>query len=229
VELKQVLAPLHPDGFKFVVAGAAATVLLFWVARPAGWVVLAVTLALAYFFRDPWRVTPLRRDVLVSPADGIVTSVLQAPPPPELGMGEAPVARICIFLSVFDVHVTRSPIGGRVVALRYTRGRFGNAIADEASRENERLAIRVAAAEGPEIAFVLVAGLVARRIICDLHEGQRIAAGQRIGIIRFGSRVDVYCPPPYVTMVVAGQRMIAGETVIADSRASEPVRQGSAH
>ena len=227
--LRQVLTPLHPDGFKFILATVAATILLFFVARPAGWAALVLTLALAYFFRDPWRVTPLRPGVLVSPADGIVTSVTQAAPPPELDMGEAAVTRIGIFLSLFDVHVTRAPVGGRVVALRYAKGRFSNAIADETGLENERLAIRVAPVEGPEIAFVEVAGLLARRIVCDLHEGQRIAAGQRIGIIRFGSRVDVYCPPPYVTMVVAGQRMIGGETVLADSSASEPVQQGSEH
>jgi phosphatidylserine decarboxylase len=227
--LRQVLAPLHPDGFKFVLAGAVATVLLFLVARSAGWAALVVTLAMGYFFRDPWRVTPLRRGVVVSPADGIVTSVTQAPPPPELDMGVGAVARVGIFLSLFDVHVTRTPVGGRVVALRHTRGRFRNAAEDNAGLENERLSIRVAPAEGPEIAFVEVAGLVARRIVCDLYEGQRIAAGQRIGIIRFGSRVDVYCPPPYVTVVVAGQRMIGGETVIADSTAPEPVRHGSAH
>jgi phosphatidylserine decarboxylase len=227
--LRQVLTPLHPDGFKFVLAGAAATALLFWAARPAGWAALVLSLALAYFFRDPWRVTPLRKGVLVSPADGIVTSVTQEPPPPELGLGEAAIARVGIFLSLFDAHVTRAPVAGRVVALRHMPGRFRNAIEDAAGRENERLAIRVAPAEGPEIAFVEVAGLVARRIVCDLYEGQRIAAGQRIGIIRFGSRVDVYCPPPYVTVVIAGQRMIAGETVIADSTAAEPVREGSNH
>ena len=128
----------------------------------------------------------------------------------------AEVTRIGIFLNLFDVHVTRAPIGGRVAALRYTKGRFINASRDKASQHNERMAIRLAPPEGPEIACVQVAGLVARRIVCDLREGQRIAAGQRIGIIRFGSRVDVYCPPPYVTMVVAGQRMVGGETVLAD-------------
>jgi phosphatidylserine decarboxylase len=229
VVLRKVLAPLHPDGFKFVLAAVIATGLLFWAARPVGWVALIVTLSLVYFFRDPWRVTAPREGVLVSPADGIVTSVTPRPPPPELMMGEAAVSRISIFLSLLDVHVTRTPIGGRVVALRYTKGRFRNAIGEEASLHNERLAIRLAPLEGPEIAFVEVAGLVARRIVCDLREGQRIAIGERIGIIRFGSRVDVYCPPPYVTMVVAGQRMVGGETVIADRFAREPVRQGSAH
>jgi len=227
--LRKVLAPLHPDGFKFVLAAVIATVLLFLVSKPAGWVAVVVTLWIIYFFRDPWRVTPLREGVVVSPADGIVMSVEPALPPPELEMGGAEVARVGIFLSLFDVHVNRAPIGGRVAALRYTKGRFLDASRQEASLHNERMAIRVSPPAGPEIAFVQVAGLVARRIVCDLREGQRIATGQRVGIIRFGSRVDVYCPPPYVTMVAAGQRMVGGETVIADRFAREPVGQGIAH
>lgn len=224
--LRRVLAPLHPDGFKFVLAAAAATLLLFLVWSPAGWAAAIVTLWMVYFFRDPWRVTPIREGLLVSPADGIVMSVAPARPPPELEMGDAEVARIGIFLNLFDVHVTRAPIAGRVVALRYTKGRFVDASREEASLNNERMAIRLAPPEGPEIAYVQVAGLIARRIVCDLREGQRIAAGQRMGIIRFGSRVDVYCPPPYVTMVAAGQRMVGGETVLADRLAREPPRQG---
>ncbi len=227
--LRRVLAPLHPDGFKFVLAAALATVLLFLLWTPAGWAAAVVTLWMVYFFRDPWRVTPTREGLLVSPADGIITSVTPARPPPELEMGDAEVARIGIFLNIFDVHVTRAPVGGRVVALRYTKGRFVNASHEEASLNNERMAIRVAPPEGPEIAYVQIAGLVARRIVCDLREGQRIATGQRMGIIRFGSRVDVYCPPPYVTMVVAGQRMVGGETILADRLAQEPSRQGVAH
>ena len=224
--LRRVLAPLHPDGFKFVLAAAGATLLLFLVSSPAGWAAAIVTLWMVYFFRDPWRVTPIREGLLVSPADGIVMSVAPARPPPELEMGDAEVARIGIFLNLFDVHVTRAPIAGRVVALRYTKGRFVDASREEASLNNERMAIRLAPPEGPEIAYVQVAGLIARRIVCDLREGQRIAAGQRMGIIRFGSRVDVYCPPPYVTMVAAGQRMVGGETVLADRLAREPPRQG---
>jgi phosphatidylserine decarboxylase len=223
------LAPLHPDGFKFVLAAVVATVLLFLVSRPAGWIAVVVTLWIIYFFRDPWRVTPVRDGVLVSPADGVVVSVAPARPPPELEMGDGEAVRISIFLSLFDVHVNRAPIGGRVRALRYTKGRFLDAARDEASAQNERMAIRVAPPEGPEIAFVQVAGLVARRIVCELREGQRIATGQRIGIIRFGSRVDIYCPPPYLTIVVAGQRMVGGETVIADRGAAEPVNRGVAH
>ena len=226
--LRRVLAPLHPDGFKFVLAAAVATLLLFLLWAPAGWVAAVVTLWMAYFFRDPWRVTPVREGLLVSPADGVVISVAPARPPPELDMGEADFVRIGIFLNIFDVHVTRAPIAGRVVALRYAKGRFVNASREEASLNNERMAIRLAPPEGPEIAYVQVAGLVARRIVCDLREGQRIAAGQRMGIIRFGSRVDVYCPPPYVPMVAAGQRMVGGETVLADRLAQEPPRQGIA-
>jgi phosphatidylserine decarboxylase len=226
--LRQVLAPLHPDGFKFVALGVVATLLLFLLWAPAGWAAAVATLWMVYFFRDPWRVTPTRPGLLISPADGIVVSIAAATPPQELAMGDAAIVRIGIFLNVFDVHVTRAPVGGRVAAMRYTKGRFVNASLDKASEHNERLAIRIAPPEGPDIAFVLVAGLVARRIVCNLYDGQQIATGQRVGIIRFGSRVDIYLPPPYVPMVVAGQRMVGGETVLADRLAEEPPRQGIA-
>jgi phosphatidylserine decarboxylase len=224
--LRRFLAPLHPDGFKFVAVGVVATLLLFLLWAPAGWLAAVVTVWMVYFFRDPWRVTPTRAGLLISPADGIVVSLAPATPPPELAMGDVAVVRIGIFLNIFDVHVTRAPIGGRVAAMRYTKGRFVNASLDKASEHNERLAVRIAPPEGPDIALVLVAGLVARRIVCHLYDGQQVATGQRIGIIRFGSRVDIYCPPPYVPMVVAGQRMVGGETVLADRLAEEPPRQG---
>ena len=226
--LTRFLAPLHPDGFKFVLAGVAATIVLFLLWVRGGWFAALVTLWLAYFFRDPWRVTPTRPGLLISPADGRVMSIATASPPPDLAMDGAAVTRIGIFLNVFDVHVIRAPLGGRVAALRYTKGRFLNASRDEASRHNERMAIRLATPEGREIAFVLVAGLLARRIVCDLREGQEVVTGQRIGIIRFGSRVDVYCPEGYVPMVIAGQRMVGGETVLADLLAHEPARLGFA-
>ena len=177
--LRRFFTPLHSDGFKFVFGAAVATLLLFLVWGRAGWVAAAVTLWIAYFFRDPWRVTPTRPGLLVSPADGTVVSLASAPPPPELMMGEAPGTRIGIFLNVFDVHVIRAPFGGRVAALRYTKGRFVNASLDKASLHNERMAIRIVPPDGPEIAFVLIAGLIARRIVCDLREGQEIATGQR--------------------------------------------------
>jgi phosphatidylserine decarboxylase len=235
--LRRTLAPIHPDGWKFIAIAALATVVLFLVWRPAGWTGLIVTLWMAYFFRDPWRVTPTRPGLIVSPADGIVVALAPASPPPELEMGSAPVPRIGIFLNLFDVHVARAPVGGRVAARRYTKGRFVNASLDKASLDNERLAIRIAAAEmpgiAPGIAFVLIAGLVARRIVCPVYEGQILAVGERIGLIRFGSRVDVYIPPPYVPLVALGQRMVAGETVLADRLApplaQQPARAGVAH
>ena len=227
--LRQILAPIHPDGWKFIAAAALATVILFALSAPLGWIGLILTLWIAYFFRDPWRVTPARPGLIVSPADGTVVSLAPAPPPPELEMGAEPVPRIGIFLNLFDVHVARAPIAGRLAARRYTKGRFVNASLDKASEHNERLAIRMVMEEGPEVAFVLIAGLVARRIVCQAYEGQRLAVGERIGIIRFGSRVDVYCPPPYVPLVVVGQRTIAGETVLADRLAAEPPREGFAH
>jgi phosphatidylserine decarboxylase len=229
--LRQVLAPVHSDGWKFIAAAALVTLVLFFLWPPLGWVGLIVTLWMAYFFRDPWRVTPVRPGLIVSPADGLVVALGPAPPPPELEMGAAPVPRIGIFLNLFDVHVARAPVGGRVAARRYTKGRFVNASLDKASLDNERLAIRMTLPDAPEIAFVLIAGLVARRIVCPVYEGQVLAAGERIGLIRFGSRVDVYVPPPYVPLVALGQRMIAGETVLADRFAppvGEPAR-GVAH
>ena len=227
--LRRTIAPVHPDGWKFIALAALASVVLFLVWAPAGWAGVIVTLWMAYFFRDPWRVTPTRPGLIVSPADGIVVSLAPASPPPELDMGAEPVPRIGIFLNLFDVHVARAPAGGRVMARRYTKGRFVNASLDKASLDNERLALRLAPEEGPEIAVVLIAGLVARRIVCPLFEGQRLAAGERIGLIRFGSRVDVYCPPPYAPLVALGQRMVAGETVLADRSAAESVGAGIAH
>jgi len=227
--LRQILAPIHPDGWKFIAIAAIATLILFLLWPPAGWIALILTLWGAYFFRDPWRVTPTRPGLIVSPADGIVVSLGAAPPPPELQMGTDPLPRIGIFLNLFDVHVARAPIGGKLMARRYTKGRFINASFDKASTDNERLALRIIPDEGPAVACVLIAGLVARRIVCNLYEGQTLAAGERIGIIRFGSRADIYCPPPYVPLVALGQRMIAGETVLADRNAPGPAGDGFAH
>ncbi len=226
--LRRTLAPIHPDGWKFIALAALATLVLFLLWRPAGWAAVIATLWMAYFFRDPWRVTPTRPGLIISPADGIVVACGPAPPPPELAMGAEPLPRIGIFLNLFDVHVARAPATGQVMARRYTKGRFVNASLDKASLDNERLAIRLTAAEGPDIAFVLIAGLVARRIVCPAYEGQQLTRGERIGLIRFGSRVDVYIPPPYTPLVSLGQRMIAGETVLAD-RGGEPAGAGFAH
>jgi phosphatidylserine decarboxylase len=226
--LGRFIAPLHPDGLKFVLSGAVLTLVFFLLWAPLGWVSLILTLLLAYFFRDPWRVTPTREGLIVSPADGIVLSIAPAQPPAELLIAASAATRISIFLSLFDVHVSRAPVAGRVLELQYVKGRFLSASLDKASLHNERLGIRIEPREGPEIGFVLIAGLLARRIVCDLYKGQEVAAGQRIGIIRFGSRVDIYLPSPYAPMVIAGQRMVGGETVLADRRASEGAPEGRA-
>jgi phosphatidylserine decarboxylase len=220
--LRQLLTPIHPDGWKFIAIAAVAAAILFLVWSPLGWLGLIATVWVAYFFRDPWRVTPMRPGILVSPADGVVVALAPMAPPPELRMGEAPIPRISIFLNLLDVHVARAPAAGRLMRRHHTKGRFLNASLDKASEHNERLAVRLAPVEGPELAFVLIAGLVARRIVCPAYEGQRLAAGERIGLIRFGSRVDVYCPPPYVPLVALGMRMVAGETVIAEQRGASP-------
>lgn len=227
--LRQILTPIHPDGWKFVAIGIVTTPILFVLWHPLGWLALILTLWIAYFFRDPWRVTPTRAGLVVSPADGLVVSLAPAPPPPELDMGTEPITRIGIFLNLFDVHVARAPLAGTLATRHYTPGRFINASLDKASEHNERLALRLTADDGPDIACVLIAGLVARRIVCPLLAGQRVGAGERIGIIRFGSRVDIYLPPPYVPLVTLGQRMVGGETVLADRGAKEPPRQGFSH
>ncbi|HEX3538513.1 MAG TPA: phosphatidylserine decarboxylase [Stellaceae bacterium] len=227
--LRQILAPIHPDGWKFVASGAVITVVLWLLWAPLGWLALIATLWIAYFFRDPWRVTPDRAGIIVAPADGLIVAIGPAPPPPELDMGSEPVPRIGIFLNLLDVHVARAPAGGTVTAARHIAGRFVNANLDKASEHNERLALRIAPVDGPPIAFVLIAGLVARRIVCGLRVGQIVTAGERIGIIRFGSRADVYCPPPYLPVVAIGQRTVAGETVLADRAAAVPVAAGIAH
>ncbi len=229
--MSHFFAPLHPDGWKFVAIFAAVTVLLLIFVPPLGWIGLALTVWCTYFFRDPWRVTPLRAGLMVSPADGRVLSVAPAVPPMELELGTEAMMRIGIFLNVFDVHVNRIPVGGRIAKLSYRKGRFLNASLDKASEDNERMAIRISPAEGAggDVAVVQIAGLIARRIVCDLREREDVVAGQRFGLIRFGSRTDVYLPAGWVPLVIAGQRVIGGETVIADRSAQEPPRQGFAH
>ncbi|HXY98662.1 MAG TPA: phosphatidylserine decarboxylase [Stellaceae bacterium] len=227
--MRQVLAPIHPDGWRFVAIFAAVTLLLFWLAAPLGWLGVVLTLWCLYFFRDPWRVTPTRDGLVIAPADGRVVSLAPAPPPAELGLGDAPMLRIGIFLNIFDAHVNRMPMSGRVTKLAYHAGKFLNASLDKASAENERMAIRLASSEGADIAVVQIAGLVARRIVCTLGEGQEVVAGQRFGLIRFGSRTDVYLPAAWTPLVLLGQRVVGGETVIADAQAREPPRRGVTH
>lgn len=214
--LRLVLAPPHPAGRPFIIGGAAVAVVgglllgswLFWLG-------VAFTLFCLYFFRDPERVTP-ERPAFVAPADGRVVSVAPAVPPAELGLGATPRWRVAIFLSVLDVHVNRSPVDGVVTRIAYRHGKFLNASLDKASDDNERNALAIRLPGGQEIAVVQIAGLIARRILCNVREGDRLRAGERFGIIRFGSRTDLYLPEGVKPMVTEGQLMIGGETVIAE-------------
>src|SRR5271166_2259230 len=212
-----VLAPPHPVGRPFIAGGviAAVAALVFgW--NGLAWLALIFVAFCFYFFRDPGRVPPGRLGTVVAPADGIVISVVPAAPPAELGLGPAPRWRVGIFLSVLDVHVNRIPIDGTVTRIAYHHGRFLNASLDKASDENERNAIAIRLADGREIAVVQIAGLIARRIVCDVREGDAVKTGARFGIIRFGSRTDLYLPEGVRPLVAEGQRMIGGETVLAE-------------
>ncbi len=214
--VKSVLAPPHKAGYPFIVGGIAVAVigLLLW--HPLTWAGLLFTVFCLYFFRDPERVLPPRADVFVAPADGLVVSIERAAPPPELGLSHEPRTRVAIFLSVLDVHVNRAPIGGVVRKIAYHPGRFFGAADDKASDENERNSLILDLAGGQEVVVVQIAGLIARRILCDVKEGQGLSAGERFGIIRFGSRTDLYLPEGCEPLVAVGQRMVGGETVIAE-------------
>ncbi|WP_341910216.1 phosphatidylserine decarboxylase [Ferrovibrio terrae] len=225
--IRSVLVPIHREGWKFIAIFAIVTLLLFWVATPLGWLGVILTCWCAYFFRDPARVTPTREGLLISPADGVVQMIERAVPPEELGMGSDARTRISVFMNVFDVHVNRVPIDGVVTALAYRPGKFLNAALDKASIDNERQSMRLKLTNGKEIAVVQIAGLVARRILCEAREGETYKAGERFGLIRFGSRVDVYLDDGMVPLVVTGQRCIAGETVIAEDGATEQPRSGA--
>jgi phosphatidylserine decarboxylase len=214
--IRSQFAPVHPEGYPFVAVFAIATVVLFWLWSPAGWLAAAATLWCAYFFRDPQRVTPAYPGVVVAPADGRVVAVATTVPPPDLGLGTAPLLRISIFMSVFDCHVNRSPVTGRVERIVYHEGLFLNASLDKASDDNERNAFIIGTPEGTRVAVVQVAGLIARRIVRFVNEGQALGVGQRVGMIRFGSRADVYLPVGTLSLVGEGQTAVAGETVLAE-------------
>lgn len=224
--LKSVLTPIHQEGLPFIAIALALSAILFWLWTPAGWIGLVVSAWCVYFFRDPARVTPVRAGLVVSAADGVVAALAQVAPPPELEMGSKPVWRVSTFLNVFDVHINRAPVDGTVSKKAYTPGTFVNAALDKASEDNERLALRLDREQGASVAVVLIAGLVARRIRCFTNEGAKLARGQRFGLIRFGSRADIYLPEGVVPLVCVGQRMIGGETVLADEGSDEGARAG---
>lgn len=211
---------IHPEGRKFILIGAAVTALfavLAW--ETLAWPMAAVTVWIAAFFRDPVRVTPQGGDLIIAPADGLITQIASVPPPPELAhddaLGTAMVTRVSIFMNVFDVHINRAPIGGTVTQRHYIAGAFVNADLDKASEDNERQHFLIERGDGLKIGFTQIAGLVARRIVAHVKPGDVVAAGQRIGLIRFGSRVDVYLPAGTSPSVLSGQRTVAGETIIA--------------
>ncbi|MBV9240276.1 MAG: phosphatidylserine decarboxylase [Xanthobacteraceae bacterium] len=214
--IRSQLAPIHPEGYPFIIGFAVVTLIVFWVWEPGGWIATFATLWCVYFFRDPQRVTPTYAGVVVAPADGRIVSVATAVPPADLGLGPAPMLRISIFMSVFDCHVNRSPVLGRIERIVYHEGLFLNASLDKASEDNERNALIIVTPEGTRVAVVQIAGLIARRIVRFVSDGQALAAGQRIGMIRFGSRADVYLPAGTVALVGEGQTATAGETVLAD-------------
>ena len=213
--IRSQLAPIHPQGYPFVGGFALASLILFFLWTPLGWIGTLATAWCAYFFRDPVRVSPLREGLVVAPADGRVSLVVNAVPPKELELSDRSLPRISIFMSVFDCHVNRSPVSGRIERMVYRAGKFISADLDKASEDNERNAFIITTARA-RIGVVQIAGLVARRIVPFVQEGQAVAAGDRIGMIRFGSRVDVYLPEGGRALVAEGQSAIAGETVLAD-------------
>ena len=210
------IKPMHPEGRKFVAIFAAITLVLFNIAEPLGWLGVGATVWCYYFFRDPERVTPKGDNLVISPADGIVSLIEPAVPPAELGMPDTPLTRVSVFMNVFNCHVNRAPVAGEITEIAYRPGKFFNASLDKASEDNERNSLRIKMADGREVAAVQIAGLVARRIVCFTKKGAHTQAGQRFGLIRFGSRVDVYLPEGVTPRVSIGQTMVAGETVLAE-------------
>ncbi len=211
-----MVPPMHPAGRPFVAGAAIATLLVRLRFKRLGVVLGLVTAWVAWFFREPKRVTPTRPNIAVAPADGTVSHVVDAVPPAELGLGTQPMTRVSVFLSVFDVHVQRVPADGEVVQVSYHPGKFLSADLDKASEENERNTVWLRTVDGHDLVVVQIAGLVARRIVCEVAEGEKVGAGQTYGLIRFGSRVDLYVPRDSRVLVEAGQRTIGGETVLAE-------------
>jgi phosphatidylserine decarboxylase len=224
--LSTFVKPMHREGRKFVAIFAGIALVLFVIWAPLGWIGLGLTVWCYYFFRDPARVTPTREGLMVSPADGIVSLLEAAVPPAELGLGDRPMMRVSVFMSVFNCHVNRLPLAGRILAVAYRPGKFLNASLDKASSDNERNGLAVETTDGRRYGVVQIAGLVARRILCEVAPGQQLMTGERFGLIRFGSRLDIYLPDGVAPLVVIGQTMVAGETVIADMASEEPARLG---
>jgi phosphatidylserine decarboxylase len=224
--IRGMIVPIRREGWPFIAVFVFAAVFLGWFWTPLFWIGLILSAWCVYFFRDPPRVTPVDPALVISPADGRVSAVVQGVPPRELGLGEQTRWRISVFMSVFDCHVNRAPVAGKVTKIAYTPGRFLNAELDKASEDNERNGLVIDSAHGP-VGVVQIAGLVARRIVCFVGEGRALGQGERFGLIRFGSRLDVWLPMSASVAVAAGQTAIAGETVLArfdETPAERPVK-----
>ncbi|WP_068081910.1 phosphatidylserine decarboxylase [Polycladidibacter stylochi] len=217
--ISKTFVPIHREGYPFIAIAAISTIILGWFFAPLFWIGLILTVWVCYFFRDPPRVTPVRDGLIVSPADGTVCLMGPAVPPKELDMGEEPMMRVCIFMNVFNCHVNRAPMQGRIKRVAYKAGKFLNAELDKASEHNERNGI-VIENDDTRIGVVQIAGLVARRIVCFVKEDETISAGERFGLIRFGSRLDVYMPLGTKPSVSLGQTMVSGESILADLKAT---------
>ena len=225
--MKTILAPIHPAGWPFIILFIMVTLILMMFSKTLGFLGLILTGWCVYFFRNPRRVTPLGKGLIVSPGDGIISKIEKAIPPKELKWTNKSLTRISIFLNVFDVHVNRLPVDGIISKIQYHPGKFFNASLDKASEHNERNSLLIKTPSQKEVLVVQIAGLIARRILCEVQEGQEVKGGEIFGIIRFGSRVDLYLPEGINPQVVEGQRMVGGETIMADLLSDEPQRSGA--
>jgi phosphatidylserine decarboxylase len=221
--IRRLFVPIRKEGYLFIAIAAFATFILGMWWSPLGWVGAILTVWVCYFFRDPPRTTPLRDGLVISPADGRVSLIATAVPPTELDLPQEPMTRVSVFMNVFDCHVNRMPVSGRIAQILYTPGLFLNAELDKASEDNERNAL-VIETIGTRIGVVQIAGLVARRIVSFVRTGDELGAGERFGLIRFGSRLDIYLPLTAQVLIGLGQTAVAGETVLADLKANEPAR-----
>ena len=223
---KIIAVPMHPEGRKFVGIFAAISVFLGWLWGPLFWIGVGLTVWCYYFFRDPVRSVPLDDSLIVSPADGVVSMIVETPAPAELGLGDAPRMRVSVFMSVFNCHVNRMPMAGKITSIVYHKGKFVNASLDKASEHNERNLLAIRSDAGHDIAVVQIAGLIARRIVCFTKPEDSLNAGERFGLIRFGSRLDIYLPPGVQPLVTHGQTTTAGETILAQVGATQEQRRG---
>lgn len=225
--LKIVAVPMHREGRKFVAIFAAITICLALIWEPLFWIGCGATVWCYYFFRDPIRIIPQQEGLILSPADGVVSLVEDVTPPQELALGDEPLQRISVFMNVFNCHVNRAPIAGKVTEVAYHHGKFLNASLDKASEHNERNSLSIEAPDGTRIGVVQIAGLVARRILCFVKPGDTLGAGHRFGLIRFGSRLDIYLPKGVASLVAVGQTAVAGETILADLKGTQTNRKGT--